>query len=120
LTGNELLVRQQVNDIYESIKNEIENRNITIEDILFKKMGLLPIQLATDTGFAKACKDFLNIRMTVLEAKRIIGDLRSANGGKTECTWKMLVDFLTMNRINTAQMEKGFIDPMLANAVAQL
>jgi len=43
LTGNELLVRQQVNDIYESIKNEIENRNITIEDILFKKMGLLPI-----------------------------------------------------------------------------
>jgi hypothetical protein len=76
--------------------------------------------LATDAGITRALREYLGIRITIIEGKRIISDLRNANEGKTECTWKMLVDFMTRNRINTALVEKGFIDPMLANAVTQI
>jgi hypothetical protein len=46
-----------------------------------------------------------------------MGDLKNANNGKLESTWKQLIDFLTKARINATYMDKGFVDPMLATSV---
>ena len=35
LTGNEILLQQQLNDLYEELKNKIETKNITMEAIVF-------------------------------------------------------------------------------------
>lgn len=51
------------------------------------------------------------------EADRILRDVRKFNHDKFECTYKNLVDFFTKHRINAAQAEKGFIDPLKANTV---
>jgi hypothetical protein len=77
------------------------------------------VNTATEAGFAKACEK-LEVSVNALCAKRILGDLKNANNGRTECTWKQLVDFLTKSRINITYMDKGFIDPMLATSVNQL
>jgi hypothetical protein len=58
--------------------------------------------------------------ITTTEAERILKDVRDHNFGKFECTYKNLVDFMTKKKINIAFIEKGFIDPLLANTVAAL
>ena len=55
--------------------------------------------------------------MNPIEAKRVLSDLRHANNGKVECTYKHLVDFMTKNRINVAMLDKGFVDPLLASSI---
>ena len=55
--------------------------------------------------------------ISTTEAERILKDVRDHNFGKFECTYKNLVDFMTKKKINIAFIEKGFIDPLLANTV---
>jgi Ca2+-binding EF-hand superfamily protein len=62
----------------------------------------------------------LGIVLSTNEADYILKDVRKHNYGKFECTYKNLVDFMTKNRINVAFVEKGFIDPLLANTVQAL
>lgn len=50
----------------------------------------------------------------------ILKDVRKANSGKFECTYKDVIDYLTKRRINTLFQEKGFIDPLLAASVSAL
>lgn len=105
-----------MNDVYEEIKNAILDKNVTFDHILFTDLNYLPVQLATETGFKQACEK-LGIRVNPIEAKRVLSDLRHANNGKVECTYKHLVDFMTKNRINVAMLDKGFVDPLLASSI---
>ena len=61
-------MRQQVSDIYEKIKDEILNRNVTFEQILFTDCKLNPLNLATPNGFIQACEKLM-IKVTLDEAK---------------------------------------------------
>jgi len=58
--------------------------------------------------------------ISISEAEYIIKDVRNDNFGKFECTYKNLVDFLIKKKINVAFIDKGFIDPLLANTVQAL
>jgi Ca2+-binding EF-hand superfamily protein len=75
--------------------------------------------LATTQGVRNTLEK-LNIILSTAEAEQILKDVRKHNYGKFECTYKNLVDFMTKKRINVAFVEKGFIDPLLANTVQAL
>jgi hypothetical protein len=55
--------------------------------------------------------------LSTTEAERILKDVRAHNSGKFECTYKNLIDFMIKKRINVSFVDKGFIDPLLANTV---
>ena len=59
----------------------------------------------------------LSVIINTAEADRILRDVRKFNHDRFECTYKNVVDFFTKHRINAAQAEKGFIDPLKANTV---
>ena len=127
LRGDDILVRQQINDIYSEIKGKLEEKNATLESIFYAhkdeetKKGqrehsepLQPNQLATKKGISKSF-EHLKIILTQLQAERILKDVRNANHGKFEVTYKDVIDFMTRKRINVAFLEKGFVDPILAS-----
>ncbi len=78
-----------------------------------------PIALATTSGVRQALEKF-HIILSTAEAERILKDVRAHNCGKFECTYKNLIDFMIKKRINVAFVDKGFIDPLLANTVQAL
>lgn len=55
--------------------------------------------------------------MSIHEAEKVLKDVRAFYNGKFECTLRNLVDFMTKKKINVAFVEKGSIDPLLANTV---
>jgi len=62
----------------------------------------------------------LQISISSADADYILKDVRKANSGKFECTYKDVIDYLTKRRINVAFLEKGFVDPLLAASVTAL
>ena len=50
LKGDALMFRLKVNDLYEELKNRIETKNVTIEQILFTELQYLPNTLAVIAG----------------------------------------------------------------------
>jgi hypothetical protein len=73
----------------------------------------MPNQLANTKGLQQIFER-LEIILTKKEADRVLGDVRSANHGKFECSFKSFIDFMTRKRINVAFVDKGFIDPLIA------
>ena len=63
LKGEEMLVRQQINDIYEEIKTKLESKNVTLEQIILTEMNINQNQLATEKGIS-ACLDKLGVVIT--------------------------------------------------------
>jgi len=62
----------------------------------------------------------LEIVLTKGEAERILADVRQANQGKFECSFKNFIDFMTRKRINVAFVDKGFVDPLIAQCCQNL
>lgn len=62
----------------------------------------------------------LEIVLPKAEAERILADVRKANDGKFECSLKHFIDFMTRKRVNVAFVDKGFIDPLIAQCCQQL
>jgi hypothetical protein len=50
LKGNEIIIRQKINDIYDDLKNKIEAKNYTLEQVFFNELKFDPIALATTSG----------------------------------------------------------------------
>ena len=48
------------------------------------------------------------------EASKILTDVRRANHGRYECSFKEFLDYMTRKRINVAFFDKGFVDPLIA------
>lgn len=104
----------------------LEHKNVTLEHVFYSQTHgenkekdcsetlVLPTQNVTKNGvqnnFAK-----LGIILTGPHAEQIVKDVRLANSGKFEITYKDFIDFMTRKRINVAFLERGFIDPILAS-----
>lgn len=78
---------------------KLENKNQTLEHIIFEEMKYSQYQLATAKGIA-ACMDKLSIVITKHQSEKILKDLRKAYNEKFECVYKDLVDFMTKRKIN--------------------
>ena len=96
------------------MKVKLENKNVTLEQIIVQELNFSNNQLATVKGISTSF-DKLGIVITKLQGERIIKDLRRTNNGKFECTYKDFIDYMTKRRVNVAFLEKGFIDPLLAS-----
>ena len=46
--------------------------------------------------------------------EQILQDVHQANQGNSACSFKIFVDFMTRKRINVAFVDKGFVDPLIA------
>jgi len=95
------MTRLKINDLYEDLKNKIESKNVTIEQILYTDLQYIPNSLAVITGVRQLFEKF-QISISSSDADYMLKDVRKANLGKFECTYKDLVDYLTKKRINVA------------------
>lgn len=112
----EILERNKVNELYEDLKNKIEAKNVTLEQIFFTDLKLDPQSFITP----EAIRDGLNklqIQLSQEEGKKIIRDVRKFYNDRFEVTLRNLVDFMTKKKINLVFTDKGAIDPLLANTV---
>ena len=50
LKGNDMLIKEQVNDIYEEVKNKLETKNITLDQLVFTDLEMNPHMLVTRKG----------------------------------------------------------------------
>ena len=116
LKGEELLQRHKTNEIYEDVKNKMEAKNTTLEHVIFTELKFDQMAFANSIGI-KQIFEKLSVIINTAEADRILRDVRKFNHDRFECTYKNVVDFFTKHRINAAQAEKGFIDPLKANTV---
>jgi hypothetical protein len=69
--------------------------------------------LATTRGIQQVFER-LSIILTKNEVERVLNDVREGINGKFECSFKDFVDSMTRKRINVAFVDKGFIDPLIA------
>jgi Ca2+-binding EF-hand superfamily protein len=113
LAGEELIRRQELNDVYDRVKETLEGLNLTLEATVYSGLKYQPNQLVTAKGLQQVFEK-LEIVLTLAEAERVLTDVRLANHGKFECSFKDFVDFMTRKRINVAFVDKGFIDPLIA------
>jgi hypothetical protein len=105
--------------LYEDLKNKIESKNISLEQVMFTDangLKLEPMALITVTGIKQIVEKF-NLIVSSIEAERVLKDVRAYNFGKFECTYKNLVDFMIKKKINIIFADKGATDPLLANTV---
>jgi hypothetical protein len=50
----------------------------------------------------------------------VLADVRKAQLGKFEISYKTFIDFLTRKRVNVAFQDKGFVDPLIAQCCKQI
>lgn len=119
LKGPEIMLRQQVKDIYDDMKNKIETKNTTLEQIILNELGFDPNSLATVQGL-KVSLEKLQVIVTKNEAERILKDVRHSCYNKFAVTYKDLIDYMTKKRVNVQFEQKGFVDPLLAASCSQI
>lgn len=119
LQGEALLVKEQVKEIYEEIKNEIESKNSSLEQVIYTDLKINSMQLVTIKGIQQIM-DKLGVIVSSTQANRIVMDLRKANNGRFENTYKDFIDNMYRRRVNVGFLEKGFIDPLLASCASGL
>jgi len=118
LTGADLLRRQELNDVYENVKEALESQNVTLDKIIFEEEKYQPNQLATVKALQRVFHRLdVVLRQTTVE--QVLHDVRKANHGKFECSFKTFVDFMTRKRVNVAFVDKGFVDPLIAQCCQQ-
>ena len=113
------LAADELNELYEKVKETLESLNLTLEAVIYTELKYLPTQLATAKGLQQVFER-LEIALTKAEAERILADLRQAHHGKFECSFKHFIDFMTRKRVNVAFVDKGFIDPLIAQCCQHL
>lgn len=73
----------------------------------------MPNQFANTKGIQQVFEKIALI-LSKNEADKILDDVRKANSGRYECSFKDFIDFMTRKRINVAFFDKGFVDPLIA------
>jgi hypothetical protein len=58
--------------------------------------------------------DKIQIVLSKNEAEKVLNHVRQYYDGRFECSFKDFIDFMTRKRINSAFLDKGFVDPMIA------
>lgn len=98
--------------MYESLKDRLEKKNTTLEVILFEQLKYLPNQFANVKGLQQLFEK-IGIIISKNESERVLEDVRAANNGRYDCSFKDVVDFMTRKRVNVAFLDKGFVDPLI-------
>jgi len=75
LAGDALIRRQELNDLYEQVKETLESLNLTLEAIVYGDLKYRPIQLANSKGLQQVFER-LEIILTQSEAERVLADVR--------------------------------------------
>jgi len=119
LAGDELIRRQELNELYADVKERLEHLNVTLETIVYTELKYTTTALATAKGLQQVFER-LEIVLTKTQAERVLNDVRAANHGESGCSFKNFIDFMTRKRINVAFVDKGFIDPLIAQCCQQL
>lgn len=119
LKGNDILIKEQIRDIYDDVKNKLETKNITFDQVVYNDLQYNPMMLINVRGLQTAMEK-IGVILSSVHAERMIKELRRANNDKFECTYKDFIDFLTKRRINVAFLEKGPIDPLHASCAQAL
>jgi Ca2+-binding EF-hand superfamily protein len=114
LEGEELKRRQELDDLYEALKDRLEKRNTTLEALIYEQLKYMPNQFANTKGVQQLFEK-LGIVLSKNEAERVLQDVRAANHGRFECSFKEFIDFMTRKRVNVAFLDKGFVDPLIAS-----
>jgi hypothetical protein len=70
MSPDELKLRQELDDIYEQLKDRLEKKNITLEVIIYDQLKYLPNQFLNDKGIQQTFEK-LQIILTASEAKKI-------------------------------------------------
>jgi len=105
--------RQELDDLYEQLKDRLEKKNTTLEAVVFEALKYLPTQFANSKGVQQVFEK-LQLILSRNEAEAVLTDMRATYNGKFECSFKDFIDFLTKRRINSVFNDKGFVDPMIA------
>lgn len=50
LKGEDIMIKEQVKDVYEDLKNKLEAKNVTLEQIIYNDMQINQMQLVTIKG----------------------------------------------------------------------
>lgn len=112
-------LEDDLNDVYERVKEYLEAHNTTMEAIIYGELKFLPTQLATVNYLNQVFGKF-EIVLPRADAERILSNLRKANHGKFECSIKHFIEYMTRKRVNIAFVDKGFIDPLIAQCCQYL
>jgi len=75
LAGEALIRRQELNDLYEKVKETLESLNLTLETIVYGELKYMPNQLANTKGLQQVFER-LEIILTRNEAERVLTDVR--------------------------------------------
>lgn len=70
-----MIRRQELNDLYEKVKETLESLNLTLEAIVYGDLKYRPIQLANSKGLQQVFER-LEIILTQSEAERVLADVR--------------------------------------------
>lgn len=110
---SEIKLKQELDDMYEQVKDKLEKKNTTFESIIFEQLKYMPNQFINAKGIQQIFEK-LQIILSKQEAENILGDLRHAFNNRFECSFKDFIEFMTRKRINSTFFDKGFVDPMIA------
>lgn len=91
----------------------MEKKNTTFEQVIYETLKYMPNQFLNVKGIQQVF-DKIQIVLSKNEAEKVLNDVRKYYNGKFECSFKDLIDFMTRKRINSAFVDKGFVDPMIA------
>jgi hypothetical protein len=94
LKGEELLLRQEVNDFYQNLKETLESKNITLDQIVYHDLKISPNQLCTVKGLQSVFEKIQLIKKEKL-VENIIIDIRKASQIPFEINYKNMIDFFT-------------------------
>jgi hypothetical protein len=50
LEGNDLKIRQELDDLYNNVKEKLEKKNVTLESLIFEQLKYMPNQFANIKG----------------------------------------------------------------------
>ena len=97
----------------------MEKKNTTFEQVIYETLKYMPTQFLNLKGLQQVF-DKIQIVLSKNEADKVLNDVRKYYNGKFECSFKDFIDFMTRKRINSAFVDKGFVDPMIAQCCQQL
>jgi Ca2+-binding EF-hand superfamily protein len=86
---------------------------VTLDKIIFEEEKQQPHGLATVKALQRIFHR-LDIVLRQSTVEQVLQDVHQANQGSSACSFKTFVDFMTRKRINVAFVDKGFVDPLIA------
>ena len=108
----------EIEELYANAKSRLESKNQTLETIIYTNLKYMPMQLMNVKG-CRSIFEKLHSIISKQQAEEILKDVRKSLD-RFECSYKDFIDYMTKKRINVAFMDKGFVDPIVAQCCHQI